>query len=125
MIVWRIRRKPKCKHVWSSWCRAGVLDSTERRDCKLCKRIETRDGLANVVDQSQLRSAWLESRRAPWHRQGGAKARKVVLLKKGWVAKFQRRRRLNNGYNFEFQLPINFWPGHRVLNSIRLKLPQL
>jgi hypothetical protein len=32
----------RCRHQWSPWRRAGIFDSTERRDCARCKRIETR-----------------------------------------------------------------------------------
>ena len=41
MTTRRIKR-PACRHQWTEWKRAGILDSTERRDCKLCKRIQTR-----------------------------------------------------------------------------------
>jgi hypothetical protein len=41
MTTRRIKR-PACKHKWTEWRRTGMLDSTERRDCKLCKRIQTR-----------------------------------------------------------------------------------
>jgi hypothetical protein len=37
-----VRVGVKCKHQWSPWARAGILDPTERRDCKKCKRIQTR-----------------------------------------------------------------------------------
>jgi hypothetical protein len=41
MTVHRIPRHP-CKHQWTPWHRAGIFDSTERRDCDRCKKIETR-----------------------------------------------------------------------------------
>ena len=41
MTTHRVKR-PSCKHQWTPWRRAGILDRTERRDCKLRKRIQTR-----------------------------------------------------------------------------------
>jgi hypothetical protein len=41
MTVHQIPRRP-CRHQWSPWRKAGIFDSTERRDCARCKRIETR-----------------------------------------------------------------------------------
>lgn len=35
-------RGPKCKHRWTAWRRAGILDSTMRRDCRACGRIQTK-----------------------------------------------------------------------------------
>jgi hypothetical protein len=33
---------PRCKHRWTPWARAGMFDSTQRRDCLKCRRIQTR-----------------------------------------------------------------------------------
>ena len=41
MTTFRVSRS-QCKHVWSPWKKAGILDATERRECSKCKRIQTR-----------------------------------------------------------------------------------
>lgn len=35
-------RRPKCPHKWTPWAKAGIFDSTMRRDCLKCKRIQTK-----------------------------------------------------------------------------------
>lgn len=35
-------RIPQCRHDWSGWRLEGLWNDTERRDCSVCGRIQTR-----------------------------------------------------------------------------------
>jgi len=36
------RVSPRHQHAWSEWAQAGISDTTQRRDCRECGRIQTR-----------------------------------------------------------------------------------
>ena len=42
MTAFRVK-KATCQHDWTPGDEPGFLDKTERRDCRKCKRIQTRE----------------------------------------------------------------------------------
>jgi len=47
----------KCRHKWTPWTRAGMLDATERRSCAWCGRIQTRPGRQTATDRAETPSS--------------------------------------------------------------------